>query len=116
MAIVKLSKHDLLLVENPPPNELILGFDLDGILKKKDEFGVITPIEGGGGIGLPRYYVGLTENLTIPDGSINFVYGDLTIDGILTNYGKIVIINGALIENGTFNNFGTLQILAVPLI
>ena len=39
------------------------------------------------------------------------VYGDLTLEAgsSMTNYGKVVIINGSLINNGgTFNNFGSL--------
>lgn len=37
-------KIDLLLSATPPPGGFIVAYDLDGILKQKDEFGIITPI------------------------------------------------------------------------
>lgn len=35
---------NLLLAATPSENGFVIGYDLDGILKQKDEFGVITPI------------------------------------------------------------------------
>ena len=42
---------DLLKVKNPDTGTVLLAFDIDGVLKKKDEFGVITSIENIGATG-----------------------------------------------------------------
>jgi hypothetical protein len=44
---------DMLTVATPSSGAYTVAYDLDGILKQKDEFGIITPIGGGptGGIG-----------------------------------------------------------------
>lgn len=52
----------------------------------------------------------VTDDITIPVNYQYLVYGDLTINGSLTNNGELVIINGDLIigPSGTFNNPGEL--------
>ena len=42
-------KIDFNIVPNPEPGGFVIGYDLDGVLKQKDEFGVITKIGGGSG-------------------------------------------------------------------
>ena len=42
-------KIDFLTIPNPESGGFVIGYDLDGILKEKDEFGVITVIGGGAG-------------------------------------------------------------------
>jgi hypothetical protein len=49
---------DLLTTGTPSSGEYILAYDLDGVLKQKDEFGVITEIGGG-----PTSGIGSTPSL-----------------------------------------------------
>lgn len=57
-----------------------------------------------------KYHLVNGDNIEVTLNYQYFVYGNLTIDAgaTLTNYGQVIIINGGLINNGTFNNFGTL--------
>ena len=55
-----------------------------------------------------KYYIEPTDYIVVPPYHQYWVYGDLTIDGSLVNYGQVIISNGSLINGGTFANYGTL--------
>lgn len=62
---------------------------------------------GGSGID-NRYYISNTESVNVPLNTQYWIYGDLSIDGTLDNYGHVVVANGSLIVgSGSFNNSGT---------
>lgn len=56
-----------------------------------------------------KYYIESTDYIVVPPYYQYWVYGDLTIDGYLLNYGQVIIANGSLINSGTFSNFGSLS-------
>lgn len=62
-----------------------------------------------GGSGLDnKYYISSVETVNVPLNTQYWIYGDLSIDGNLNNYGHVVVANGSLtVGAGTFNNFGT---------
>ncbi len=57
-----------------------------------------------------KYYIEPTETVVVATYSQYWVYGDLTIDGVMENYGQVIIANGImdLSGGGTFSNSGTL--------
>jgi hypothetical protein len=57
-----------------------------------------------------KYYIEPTEFVSVATYSQYLVYGDLKVDGILENFGQVVILNGTLdlTGGGTFSNSGTL--------
>ena len=71
------------------------------------EFELLDP-SATGGSGLDnKYYISPTETVTVPPFTQYWIYGDLTNDGTLNNYGHTVVVNGSFINNGTFNEYGT---------
>lgn len=56
----------------------------------------------------PQYHIFSSDNVVVNNGFQYLVYGNLLLEGTLTNYGQIVIINGSFTNLGTFNNFGTI--------
>ena len=56
-----------------------------------------------------KYYIEPTDYLVVPQYYQYWVYGDLTIDGTMLNYGQVIIANGSLINSGTFSNYGLLS-------
>lgn len=64
-----------------------------------------------------EYYVGPTETITIKEFEQYWVYGDLTIEGIVNNNGKIVVANGGVIlqNDGELNNLGSGEVILVDL-
>lgn len=71
------------------------------------DFELLDP-SASGGTGLSNQYnISNTETVTVPLSTQYWIYGDLTIDGTLENYGQVVVANGALNVSGTFNNYGT---------
>jgi hypothetical protein len=68
---------------------------------------------GGGGFAIKNALV--NETVVVPENGMYTVWGDLTIDptSTLENYGKIAIINGALDDQGVFDNHGTLDLIDV---
>jgi hypothetical protein len=59
-----------------------------------------------------KYYIEPTDYIVVPQYYQYWVYGDLTIDGWMENYGQVVIANGSLINSGTFANYGTLAFVS----
>lgn len=61
-----------------------------------------------------KYFIGPTEELTIPLGYQYWIYGNLILEGQLTNNGQLVIADGSLImSGGTFSNFGTASFVSL---
>jgi hypothetical protein len=60
-----------------------------------------------------KYYVEPTDYIVIPQYYQYWVYGNLTIEGYLINYGQVLIANGNLIitNGGTFSNFGSISLI-----
>jgi len=72
------------------------------------EFELLNPGSGGGSGLSNKYYIGSTENVTVPSSNQYWIYGDLTLDGVLDNYGHVVVANGSLnVNSGSFNDYGT---------
>jgi len=71
------------------------------------EFELLNP-GGGVGSGLSnKYYISNTETITVPSSNQYWIYGDLTLDGVLDNYGHVIVANGSLnIGSGALNNLG----------
>ncbi len=57
-----------------------------------------------------KYHIQSSETVVVATYSQYLVYGNLKVDGILQNFGQVVILNGALdlSGGGTFSNAGTL--------
>lgn len=55
-----------------------------------------------------RYYIQPDEHVVVPPYHQYWVYGNLTIDGSMTNHGQVVIANGNMVNTGTFSNYGDL--------
>lgn len=58
-----------------------------------------------------RYYIELDVHVVVPPYHQYWVYGNLTIDGEMTNYGQVVIANGNLINSSNFYNYGDLYFI-----
>lgn len=72
------------------------------------EFELLNPGSGGGSGLSNKYYIGNTETVIIPSSNQYWIYGDLTLDGVLDNYGHVVVANGSLnVNSGSFNDYGT---------
>jgi hypothetical protein len=63
-----------------------------------------------------KYYVEPTDYIVVPPYYQYWVYGDLTVDGNLLNYGHVIIANGSLVlSGGTFSNVGSGQLVLLSL-
>lgn len=118
-------KIDLLTAGTPSTDGYIVAYDLDGILKQKDEFGVITPIGGGptGGIGgTPSLYDVLSiNNDTISEniimgtstsilssnggGQIDLDYSGLSNSVLISTDNGLQNDHGFLMQNGNYSLF-----------
>lgn len=71
-------------------------------------FELLYPTSGGGSGLSNKYYIPVSETVTVPPSTQYWIYGDLGIDGVLNNYGEVVVANGSLnIGTGNFNDYGT---------
>lgn len=71
-------------------------------------FELLNPSSGGAGTGLSnKYYIDISETVTVPPSTQYWIYGDLDVEGTLNNYGEVVVANGSLTVGGTFNDYGT---------
>lgn len=61
----------------------------------------------------PQYHIFPSDNIVVNNGFQYLIYGNLLLEGTLTNYGQIIIINGSLINLGIFNNFGTILFITL---
>jgi hypothetical protein len=96
------------------PGEIIYT----GIQNTKPEFGedFIGYLQGRGWVSLTSglnvgilKYISNNTIINIPEDNQYLVYGDLTVDGVINNFGEIVIINGSLnvLPGGQVNSFGS---------
>lgn len=61
-----------------------------------------------------KYYIEPSDYIVIPPYHQYWVYGDLTVDGTIVNYGELIIADGQLIvTSGTVSNFGTIELLSL---
>jgi len=61
-----------------------------------------------------KYIIEASDDITVPIDTQYWVYGDLTIIGQMSNYGQVVITDGALImSGGTFSNYGSITMLSL---
>jgi hypothetical protein len=69
-----------------------------------------TVAGGSGNASQNKYYIAPSDTVIVATYSQYWIYGNLTIDGVLENYGQVVIANGImdLSGGGTFSNSGTL--------
>lgn len=86
----------------------VFGEDFIGFLQSK---GWVSLTDGGGGSGGDsghKKFIAFDELLTIQADYQYWIYGDFTVEGVVDNYGELVIANGALVINpgGQVNNFG----------
>jgi hypothetical protein len=88
----------------------VFGEDFIGFLQSRGW--VSLTVDGGsggtGGDGGHKKVIEYDELLTIQEDYQYWIYGNFTVDGVVNNYGELVIANGALIINpgGQVNNFG----------
>ena len=64
-----------------------------------------------------QYYIAPGEVITVQENEQYWVYGDLTIEGSIENYGHVIIANGALnlVNSGSFNNLMAGELVLVDL-
>lgn len=63
-----------------------------------------------------KYLIEPSDYIVVPPNYQYWVYSDLTIQGTLVNYGKVIIANGSLILNGgTWTNQGSGQLVLLSL-
>ena len=71
------------------------------------EFELLNPGSGAGPGLSNKYYISNTETVTVPSANQYWIYGDLTLDGDIDNYGHVIVANGSLnIGSGALNNLG----------
>jgi len=86
----------------------VFGEDFIGYLHSKGWVSLTNDSSGGSAANGHKILIESTEVLTIDANYQYWVYGNFTIDGIVDNYGELVIANGALIisPSGQINNYG----------
>ena len=63
-----------------------------------------------------KYYVEPTDFIVVPPFCQYWVYGDLTVDGTILNYGQIIVANGELIVlSGTVSNYGNIDLVTIGI-
>jgi hypothetical protein len=86
----------------------VFGEDLIGYFQDRGWVS-LTGGFGSGGSGGHKKIIEVGEILTIPVDYQYWIYGDFTIEGVVDNYGELVIANGTLIISGSgqINNLGS---------
>ena len=64
-----------------------------------------------------EYYISPGEIVTVKEYEQYWVYGDLTVEGSIVNYGQVVVANGVvnLVNGGSFNNIAAGELILVDL-
>lgn len=62
-----------------------------------------------------KYYIEPTDYVVVPQYCQYWVYGDLTVDGTIVNYGKVIIADGGLIigTSGNVENYGEVDLISI---
>jgi len=62
-----------------------------------------------------KYYIESTDYIIVPPYCQYWVYGDLTVDGTIVNYGQVIIANGQLIigSAGVVQNNGDIELISI---
>ena len=94
----------------------VFGEDFIGFLQSRGWVSLTADAGAGGDTGHKKV-IAVDELLTIQEDYQYWIYGNFTVDGVVNNYGELVIANGALIINpgGQVNNFGAGLIRIVNL-
>jgi len=68
------------------------------------------------GSSYPQWSIPTGETVSVSTQSLYMTYGDLEVDGLLDNYGKVVVINGTISGSGTIVNSGSGSVQQVDLL
>jgi hypothetical protein len=62
-----------------------------------------------------KYYIEPNDYIVVPPYCQYWVYGDLTVDGTILNYGKVIVANGELIIGtfGVVENYGDVDLITI---
>jgi len=62
-----------------------------------------------------KYYIEPNDYIVVPPFCQYWVYGDLTVDGTIVNYGQVIVANGELIigTSGQVQNFGDVDLITI---
>lgn len=62
-----------------------------------------------------KYYIEPNDYIVVPPYCQYWVYGDLTVDGTIVNYGQVIVANGELIigTSGVVQNFGDVDLITI---
>ena len=84
----------------------VFGEDFIGYLQSKGWVSLTTDNSGALNEGGHKKVIDSTEVLTIEEDYQYWIYGDFTVEGIVNNYGELVIANGTLVllPGGQVNN------------
>ena len=64
----------------------------------------------------PQWNIPSGTTVSVSTQSMYLSYGDLQIDGLLNNYGKVVLLNGTISGSGTINNIGSASVQQFNLV
>jgi hypothetical protein len=86
----------------------VFGEDFIGFLQSRGWVSLTGDGGGAGGDSGHKKFIAFDELLTIQEDYQYWIYGDFTVDGVVDNYGELVIANGTLNINpgGQVNNIG----------
>jgi hypothetical protein len=96
----------------------IFGEDFIGYLQSRGWVSLTDGSGGGGGFDSGhKKFIESSELLTIQQDYQYWIYGNFTVEGLVNNYGELVIANGNLIilPGGQVNNYGSGLIKIVNL-
>jgi hypothetical protein len=79
------------------------------ITYNNSSFELLNPSATSTGTSLSnQHHIADGQTVIVPADNQYFIYGNLSVDGVLSNYGHVVVANGSLnIGNGQFNDYGT---------
>lgn len=103
--------------DNTDPLNPIIQIAVDGVTIQGDGTPLSPLVAVGGGDFGHKKVIATDEILTIQEDYQYWIYGNFTVDGVIDNYGEIVIANGTLIigPTGQVNNLGSGLIKIVNL-
>jgi hypothetical protein len=95
----------------------VFGEDLIAYFQNRGWVSLTVNSGGSGGDGGHKKFIAIDEILTIQEDYQYWIYGDLTVEGVVDNYGELVIANGVLniLPGGQVNNINSGLIKIVNL-